>query len=766
MQRLKKSLIAIAVSSAIAPLSTYAQIEEVVVTAQKREQSIQDVPIAISAFDAESLKDQGLTSLEEVTSVVPNVELFDIRGAGAPAWVIRGAGLEDFNANNTPVAAVYYDESYLTSSALSGIGLFDIDRVEVLKGPQGGLYGRNATGGAVRVLSARPDLNEFSGYAQASYGRWERWGLEGAVGGPIIEDKLAFRIAASTDQGGGWQDSLATPEDDEHGDRDFQAFRGQLLWAPTPELEVLFKLDIGEDQSDTTLARATGVYATDFSFGLCDAVLAGRRDESNCIGLHNLVGNPLLPSDQKKNGSTVLSNPINVLDNEWTGYNLQVDWDLGFATLKSISTYLDFDYVQAFDFDGTPLALVQSAPGLPDADTNIEQWSQEFRLTSTGEGPLSWLVGATIAEDTQKAIQSFTLEDLAPLFGSNTQAGRADYEQETETWAIYGQLGYDISDSLNINGSLRYTDEDKMIDHASSRLFFGADDFVVTNSVEGFQTSLEENWSGHIGLDWRVTENTLLYAKFSRGFKSGGYFAAFTSDNDTLTPYPEEVNDAYEIGLKSNPTEELQVNASVFYYDYQDAQGVVTVEANSVISDVLTTLNTVGDAEHYGVELDVGWAPSQLPGFSLQVGAAWLDAEITDSDQVGFDQLFNLLPLEGLDRTYASEYSYTVNARYERNVTDSLLGRFSAVYSWRDDTITRSARLGDFDCAVFCQDSYGLLNIHIALANVNQGWEVALLGQNVTDEIYITSATGDDGGSYMDLLGRPASWKLQLRYDF
>ena len=142
MKTIQKNLIAMAIAGVLTPLTAHAQIDEIVVTAEKREQSVQDVPIAISVFNAESLKEQGLTSLEDVASVVPGVELFDARGAGAPTWVIRGAGLEDFNANNTPVAAVYYDEVYMTSNALGGIGLFDIDRVEVLKGPQGGLYGR------------------------------------------------------------------------------------------------------------------------------------------------------------------------------------------------------------------------------------------------------------------------------------------------------------------------------------------------------------------------------------------------------------------------------------------------------------------------------------------------------------------------------------------------------------------------------------------------------------------------------------------------
>ena len=245
MKTAQKTLLATILAALVTPFAAQAQLEEIIVTAQKREQSLQDVSIAISAFDSAQLTELGLTSVEQLATIIPNVELSDARGAGLPTWVIRGAGLEDFNANNTPVSAIFYDEVYMTSNALGGIGLFDVDRVEVLKGPQGGLYGRNATGGAIRILSTKPDLNETSGFVRGTYGQWDRWSLEGAIGGPIIENKLAYRLAVNTDQGGGWQDSLTTPEDDEHGDRDFQAVRAQLLFTPSDELEVLLKIDAG-----------------------------------------------------------------------------------------------------------------------------------------------------------------------------------------------------------------------------------------------------------------------------------------------------------------------------------------------------------------------------------------------------------------------------------------------------------------------------------------------------------------------------------------
>ena len=767
MKTVQKTLIAMAIAGVVTPFTAHAQIEEIIVSAQKREESIQDVSIAISAFDGSQLDELGLTNLEQLPTLVPSVELFDARGAGSPTWVIRGAGLQDFNANNTPVSAIFYDEVYMTSNALGGIGLFDVDRLEVLKGPQGGLYGRNATGGAIRILSARPDLSETSGYMRGTYGEWDRWILEGAIGGPIVADKLAYRLSIHTDQGGGWQDSLVTPGDDAHGDRDFQAVRGQLLFAPSDELEFLLKVDSGKDTSETTLGRLNGTYDQDFSFGYCDAVSQGRRDDNSCLGIHNLVGVPGLPSDQKKNGETVLANPINALDNEWTGYNLYIDWDLGFADFKSITSYLDFDYYQFFDYDAAPLIWVTSTEGFPGSETNIEQWSQEFRLTSTGDGPLTWLAGAIYAEDTNDAFQSFSIEDLASAFGLSFTHGIADYIQDTETWAVYGQVGYDLTDSLNLHGSLRYTDEDKDIDYLSVSIVDGS---PVTNvDIEGFETSLEENWTGHIGLDWRVTDNVLLYARFSRGFKSGGFFAAFTDvedNSDQLIPYAEEINDSFEIGVKSNPSDELQINAAAFFYDYQDAQGTIMVESANSPTGILTTIGTVGDAEHYGVEVDLLWAPSSLPGFELGVAAAWLDAEVTDSDEFSFDNSGVLQSLEGIHREFSPEWSYTINARQEVTVADNLLGSISANYNWRDDAITREMSFEDLDYGLIQIDSYGLLGLRVALAHLEQGWEIAVRGDNLTDEEYATNSSGDGGGNFWDVPGRPRSWTVELRYDF
>ena len=772
------------------------QLDVVIVTAQKREQNLQDVPIAITAFDEDTLNELGVNNLTDVANFTPGATVRDDRGAGQPTWVIRGVGLEDFNANNTPTAGVFYDDVYLVGNPLAGIGLFDIEQVEVLKGPQGGLYGRNTTGGAVRLVSNRPDLNEYSGYGEAQFGSWGRYGLEGAVGGPIIEDKLGFRLAAMAEQGGGWQDSLVTPEDDEHGDRDFLAAKGQLLFAPTPKLDLLLKVDAGYDRSETVLARVIGTYTLDGTgfngdpTQTCAPILAGNRDDAACATYASrFVPNALSPSLQSDNGETVISEPVNELDNDWIGVTFDASYDLGFAEFRSISSYIDYTYFQIFDFDATELDLSDSSEEFPNTDATIEQWSQEFRLVSSTDGPLSWILGAMYATDTKTQLAWFDFSDAVanPANLGITRAA-SDIEQETDHWAIYASGDFDISPTLNLNGSIRYTDETQDYTYVSLITFadFASDLFglppgevwrlvpdqlgLITGVPDGrpnemLETELEEQVSGHIGINWTPADNVLLYAKYSRGFKSGGFYGAAATTIDEVLPYPEETNDAFEIGVKSQLWDQLQVNAALYHYQYSDAQGLVDVENTLDPTSSLTILQTLGDAEHTGLEVDVLWQPPQVPGLTLQAAGAWIDAEITDTDQVTEDLFGNQFSLEGFGRTYAPEFSYTTNAQYDFQLTDSIVGRVGGVYTWTDDLRPRDTFPADSDFGAEKIESYGLLDLRVAIANEQAGWEVALLGQNVTDETYFVG-TSSSLGSFFQTPGRPANWTIRLRQDF
>lgn len=734
-------------------------LEEIVVTAQKRSESVQDVSIAIKAFTAEELSNLNTASLSELTEFVSGAELFDDRGAGQPTWVIRGVGLADFNSNNTPTAAIYYDEFYLTSNVLGGIGMFDIGGVEVLKGPQGGLYGRNTSGGAVRVQSTRPVVGEeFNGYVSGNIGRWDRAGLEGAIGGPV-GDNSAFRIAASTDQGGGWQDSLATPGDDEHGDRDFTAVRAQFAYEPSEAFSLLFKLEAGEDKSETTLGFSRALY--DGNTGdFCASAFAGNHNERDCVTISNLTnafaltpGDPgILPSGQREDGTKVLSNPINELDNSWTGANLQMNWEFDGVTLTSITGYLNYENNQVFDFDAQPLVLLHEDGG----EAELTLWSQELRLLSNSEGPITWLVGAMYAEDEVEEHRDALLTENVLVFSTEINRG---FTQNTESWAVYGQVEYELNDAWKVHGSLRYTDEDKDLEDAFT--YDVRDGFFYVQDVNG-SFELDENWSGHVGLDWAVSDDALVYARITQGFKSGGFFGGFSLAVEDLEPYGEETVLSYEVGFKSAWMENsLQLNGALYFYDYQDVQGFTQV-ANDITGTVVTKLGNLGDAEHLGAELDMIWLP--MEGLSLQATVAWLDAEITDSDTLALDQAGEVFPIEGLKRSYAPEWSTSVQARYEWNFSDSLIAAVQLNYSWRDDLNNEDSALSNVNLAAFSYEDYQVLNARISIGSVEQSWDVALVGRNITDEEYWANATGDDLSSFTSIPTRPMSYGIEATY--
>lgn len=736
-------------------------LEEVVVTAQKREQSQQDIPIAIAAFSGDQLASLGTDNLQDLVEHVPGAELFDDRGAGQPTWVIRGVGLADFNSNNTPTAAIYYDEYYLTSNVLGGIGLFDLAGVEVLKGPQGGLYGRNTSGGAVQVKSRRPSLEGPEGYISASYGRWGRYGIEAAVGAPI-SDTSAFRLAVMTNQDGGWQDSLATAGDDDHGDQDFSAVRAQLLFQPNDEVEVLFKIDGGENKSETTLGYArAGLSPT--GPGFCPEALAGKHNEDNCLTLGNVTnllaltpGDPgVLPSAQSRSGTRVLSEPVNQLDNSWIGFTGQVNWDLGFATLTSITGYLDYTNKQIFDFDAQPFRGLQE-----NGRADLESWSQELRLISNTDGPLSWLFGVMYAEDEVDEFRVGDLSENVLIFSSITQRG---FSQETESWAVYGQGDYQLSDQLRVNGSIRYTKEDKELKNA-----FHFDNIGGFFYAQGVNKSyeLDSHLSGHIGIDWTPTDDALIYAKVTRGFKSGGFFGGFFFSADELDPYEEEIVWSYEVGFKTEWLDSsLRINGAVFYYDYESVQGFTQV-TSPVTGTALTKLGNLGDAEHHGAELDVIWLPSAIEGLTLNLGVSVLDAEISDSNTIAIDENGMLTSIEDTTRAFSPELSYSLQARYERSVFNDLVGALQLNYSWRDDISPRDSFGTDLNYGLFRHDGYGVLNGRLSLSDQDGRWQIALVGQNLTDKEYAARASGDDLGSYLEIPTRPFSWAIEVNYNW
>lgn len=730
-----------------------APIEEIVVTAQKRQESLQNVGIAIAAFDGERLAELGVTSLRDVPNFVPNVQLFDEYGTGQPTWVIRGVGLADFSANNTPTAAIYVDDVYLTSNVMGGLMLFDVERIEVLKGPQGALYGRNTSGGAVRVVTAQPDTTAFGSDLSVSYGRWGNSIVEGAMNLPV-SDTAALRVAGHWNRRDeGWQTSLADGR--EFGEKDRWAARAGLLVRFGSRTEALLSLHGAADRSETVLGRGIGLYDP-LTGSFCDAILAGRLDDQACA-LNATFYDPSFrfPSVQSAHGERTLSDPFNRLDNESVGGLLRISHELDWATLTSITGLERFDYHLDFDYDGS-----NGEFGHQRARSDIDVWSQELRLASPAGGTVSWLVGLEYGEDELDENRDFLVGDDAILVAQLGEGANLRYRQRTESIAAYGQVEWSFAPRWKLNLGLRYTDESKRYDDGDFLIFSGGAAFPFFSDLES-RADLSI-WSGKVGLDFMPTDSTLLYASVSKGFKSGGIFGGFPlNGEEALVPYGEETVYAYEVGFKTQWLEDsLRINGAAFFYDYRDVQGYITAFSD-VTQSVLSRLANQGDAEHEGVELDVLWQPNR--SLLLQASAAWLSAEIVDSDRVATSWLGTVVPIEGFDRGFAPDFSYSLLGRYEIPL-GALRLTLQADYSWRDDR-DGGLPLSIIERTLYGQlDSYGLLGARITLADAGGRWEAAAFGSNLTDQSYWANVTNDDFASWMALPGEPRSFGVQFRY--
>ena len=746
-------------SAAIAQVDEDYRLEEVIVLAQKREQSVQDIGIAVSVLSGGELRDRNITNVDSLTAAIPNMAMYDSSG-GVPVVIIRGVGLQNFRVNDTPTTSFYIDEVYQTSIAMAGFTMFDLDRVEVLKGPQGGLYGRNAVGGAIQVISTKPSLEEVSGYAKAGYGKYQRYELEGAVGGPLGE-KVAVRVAGRFVNSDDTYFRSTTGNFD-HGDEDKWALRGLALFAPNENSEMLLKVHGGKDKSDTPLLRPVGFYRRiganiipDFADGalfnyagvnpgfgsLCDAILDGGRDANSCETLDGKT-----EAEQGLKGRyDSASNSRPALDNKWWGTSLNMRFYLDDYILTSITAYDDFKHGRTVDLDA-----VKTVQQHIDYRSGIKTWSQEFRLAHDGEKS-RWMVGANYGKDTLTETTFLEgLSGLVPLaFGGLTEADQP-YEQKTKMWSGFGHVDFTLTDLTALVLEARYTKENKDFVGGVNLTQIGVPLTYADDSSD--YSAL----SGKIGVEHNATDNVLLYANISRGFKSGGFFGGFATDNAQLEPFDKEIILAYEAGFKSElKNNRLRLNGAVFYYDRSDVQASATDPTATV---PIKQLTNVGDARTYGAEIDLNWLITQ--NFWVQAGVGYTHSKITNSDLlVGDIYAVGQFSPKGARLPNAPELSANLVARYERSVSDTLLGHLQLEFSHRSDYDLSMVVLEE-EKSVLREDAYNLVNIRAGIRDEESGWQFEAYVENLFDAKYRTVARPDGLAGIYDIYGPPRIWGI------
>lgn len=608
------------------------ELEEVIVTAQKRAESVQDVPIAMTALTADDLRGLTLGNSVDLARAVPSLEWID-DGTRVPQIFIRGVGDVSFHLNQQGGVGMYMDEVALNSPVLRGAPLYDLERVEVLRGPQNTLFGLNTTGGAIQLISRKPRIGKgLNGYANVSYGSLETASAEAAVGFAAGET-AALRLAISGTRQQDWKDNVTLGR--KIGEYKQLVGRAQFLWKPTDSLDVLLNVHAGSKNGDRT---------PDLSFGSRNPMNPAVVDPGCAFEVGNGCADStgyLLPRSWDK----VASNLVGQDDYDVSGGFVNLSWQLPTVTVTSLTAIESAAAKTYGDSDGGPNNILMFSQ---EADT--EQWSQEIRVTSNSAGPLRWIGGLYyFHEDADWATAlRFTPPPAFATFGPRNQGPQnvpnTIVSQDNDVWSAYGQLEFDLSEKLTLTTGLRYTNESKEADIAAvvgvwTAAQLPADHHIGFDEIKLLTAGLtpilghpDKSWSefgGKVSLDYRFSDDLLLYASASRGFKGGGTSVAA---GESISGFPgrtvePEILWSYEMGAKSSwLANRMNLNLALFYNDWTDQQLFTTAVLTNVIS---TFLINVPKTRTYGAELE--WKLSPGAGWLLSAGLTLLDGEVREA---------------------------------------------------------------------------------------------------------------------------------------
>lgn len=756
------------------------ELQSIVVTAQRRNERIQDVPITMSAFSGDTLEQLGAVKLEDVANSVSNVAMYKM-ATGQPTWIIRGVGLTDFSPNNTPTAAVYQDDVYLTSTAMSQLSMFDVERVEVLKGPQGGIYGRNASGGAVKVMSIKPEFGDTKKSLSMGLDNWNRARLGGSLSSTLKPDTLATRIAFSLAKGVG---SDAGPYElvnsgRNYGAPDSLAVRASGLLKLSPENSLTLILDGARDKSETPRLTALGVYTVPppFKQTVCSPLLAGQIDNTNCASyaqLSQIFASTSHTSDQSPSratpGQSSLSDPYGQFDVNNTGATLQGQFKVNGLDLASITNVRKLDYGRTLDGDASRGEYAHQ-----NSMSNIKAGSQELRLQQN-QGDFKWSTGLNLAKDDLHEDRSFLFRDAVFKVSSFAAYGVRNaseliatlrYDQVTKSSSVFSQFDWAFKPLWSLGGSLRYTDESKTYRNGG----FGFDQHSgpiaaavapIANDTLQADYELQNHWSGGMNLRWQPDRQTTLYSSLQRGFKVGGFFGGFPLNGTAaILPYKEETNDALELGMKwAARNGRYGVNTAVFQYNYQDAQAFTTVYS-SLLNGPVTRLDNIGRAKHLGVELETFWKPAD--DLRLDASVGYLDAKFLD-DKLYYTNDGKAASYKDQQRIYAPKWSWTLRGQYDVPLHSGANVRLSMDLNGRTDASQGAG--SPVDAALQALPGYTLVNARVAYSSPDDRWQLAFYAKNLANTAVIVSPAADGLSGYERMYGEPRTVGVEGRFSF
>lgn len=725
-----------------------AALEEIIVTAQRREGRLQDTPISVTALTAAALEVRGVRDLGGLDAYAPNLQLNNghpAAGGSAAAATIRGIGQKDFLFPNDPGVGMYIDGVYLARTLGGLMSVIDVERIEVLRGPQGTLFGRNTIGGAISITT-QPPSNEFGGSASLTYGSYDRVEAKGSLNVPLIEGKLAARLTAGYIRADGLGKQILTGV--ELGDEDRKVVRLALRATPSEDLTIDFAADYTRQRQNgaalfliPSLPTAAGLVE-----GILNPFLAPIQNAQQGLPAGSIFDARWASPTRYDNYGTA---PVR----DWFdggGASLILNWRVSDTlTLKSITAARASKARIATDLDLSPYSIVSTREQQHD-----EQYSQELQAYGTlFDARVDYLLGAylfrEIARD-HNVVPIFpgTLTQLPPFIPPFEISQISDTSLNVANYAFFGQVGVAIADGLKLNVGLRQNYEHKRFTRMFTHLE-GGDVFIP------YQV-LKKSWSSFtpkVGLDWKVTDDVLLYASYAEGFKSGGWNPRPTTGSSGTKPFDPETARTYEIGMKTQWFDRrLTLNLAGFHTIYSDIQ-IQTVTGLPDGTQLIENENA-GKSSIYGFEAELSARP--VPEASVQAAVGYLTNEYTELRPTADVTLNDKLP-------DAPRWSISLGADYKFTLPG--LGELTP----RIDASYRSKTYRDaINTPQLAQPGYWLTNARISLVPAGHEYlEIQVYGTNIFDTKYISYGQNFAvNGAIVAGYGRPREWGVTAKYRF
>ena len=720
------------------PACAQAVLEEIVVTAQKREQNIQEVPISISRLSGQRLasKFTGGEDILALASTVPGLHVESSNGRLSPRFYMRGLGNADFTAAASQPVSIVFDEVPMEKASLKSFPLFDLDDIEVIRGPQGTLFGRNTTAGIIKFDSRRP-TEETEGYLKASGGNKGTLNVEGAIGGTLVENTLMGRISFITQNRSDWVNNAYTGEDDAMGGFDIFAGRVQLLWTPSDDFSALL-LYQHQDQGGNS---ASVFRANVFDKGSNKLNANYKRDTVWFDGGDNN------PAKIKSFGTT-----------------LRLNWDIGNHTLTSITSYQDiYDRFARGDIDGgygclfTCGGIPSGPPSTPfnpfaspfvvnvdtGGDQTIEQITQEIRIASNLDGAFNYQVGAFYFEDDLKSIsQNQSAGAPAFIVGSTSDI-------ENTTWAVFGQGSYNVTEQLTLTAGVRYTDDEKDAEH-----------FRPSGPPLKPLSLGDDNVSWDVSLAHAVGDDAHVYVRGASGFRAPTIQDRLEDDPEVTTADSETIM-SYEIGYKAL-FEKVRLNVAAFYYEVDDMQ-LVAVGGN----DNSTTLLNADEGVGYGVEFDIEFAMTE--NLMLSGGFGYNKTELNDKEltlpigamatsQDPLDENGRAI-IDGNPFQHAPKWTANLDLSYTHPLSDG-----SELYLFTDWKLKGKTSDFLYESIEFTFGTQFEGGLRVGYRDTVRNFEIGMFARNITNED--NPIGGIDFANNLGYVNQPRIWGGEAIYRF